>query len=155
MTETRKAYIYKIYNDENLYIGSTIDIYERKHCHKVQSNPNNKCRHLSKLYKIIREKGGYEKFKFEIIETFDYIDKQSKITKEEYYIKLLNPNLNSIKAKQTKEERKEQKHQNYLKSYEKNKEKYIEKAKKWKNENKDRVNELARLKYKENKEIHI
>ena len=65
-----KAVIYKIYClDENIkdcYIGLTTDFIRRKACHKQSSQLKN-----LKLYNFIREYGGWNNWKMEIIYKFE------------------------------------------------------------------------------------
>lgn len=88
------AYIYKLCRgdkqDDNIYIGSTVDIFSRLQEHK------NKCKKSNtKLYKYIRENGGYENWNFIIIDKFDYKTKQDLILREAYHQELLKPTLNT------------------------------------------------------------
>ena len=77
-----------------IYIGSTCYYKERQINHKSNcNNPNNK-NHNIKLYRFIRSKGGFDKFKFEIIEE---CSKEDKIELEKMYIEMYNPELNTQK----------------------------------------------------------
>ena len=89
--------IYKISSTNpeilDFYIGSTNKISSRKSHHK--KNVRNKVgkRYWTKLYVFIRNNGGWDAFKMEVIE-------QTELGKEreQYYIDLLNPTLNTNRA---------------------------------------------------------
>ena len=92
--EWSKCIIYKIWKDDDFYVGSTTDFTSRKASHKNQCKSNN-----SKLYQMIRENGGWEQW--EIIPLEEYTECQNKIQariKEEEWRINLNSNLNSRKA---------------------------------------------------------
>jgi len=92
--------IYKITcNDSNisdLYVGHTTNFVQRKHAHKQSSinekSPNYKC----KLYDVIRNNGGWENWKMEIINFFNCKNHYEARKKEQEYFLSLNATLNSI-----------------------------------------------------------
>ena len=96
-----KVYIYKIQdnnNNDQFYIGSTLNLSRRKSHHK--KNVKNKCGKLywCKLYLYIREHGGWDNMTFSKIHEKD-IEKLSDGTEEEQaIINLLKPTLNSNKS---------------------------------------------------------
>jgi len=107
-----------------IYIGSTKDYKRRQSDHKSScNNPNNHC-HNYKLYRFIRSKGGFDKFKFEIIEE---CSEEDKIELEKMYIEMYDPELNTHKYnfdKKDYDENNREKIVAYRKDYnEKNKEK--------------------------------
>jgi hypothetical protein len=59
--------------------------------HRCQINNLNNC---LKLYESIRNNGGIENFKFEILTEFCTSDIQNKFIVESHYIRTLNPPLN-------------------------------------------------------------
>ena len=83
--------IYKIYCKDtdisDCYIGSTKNLYNRKRTHKYKSKIDN-----FKLYKFIRENGGYNNFDYQILEEI-YIGDLKQY--ERKYIENLKPSLNS------------------------------------------------------------
>ena len=91
--------IYKITcNDStisDLYVGHTTNFVQRKHSHKQtcinEKNPNYKC----KLYEIIRNHGGWENWKMEIINCFNCKNHYEARKKEQEYMLSLNATLNS------------------------------------------------------------
>lgn len=98
--------VYKITCKENLnlfYIGSSNNLCRRKIEHKsICKNPNSHSYHL-KVYDIIRNNGNFENFEFDIIETVE-LQKDLK-DREEYYIKILKPLMNTAKGNTSKKER--------------------------------------------------
>jgi hypothetical protein len=99
-----KCYIYKIENktdNEQFYIGSTLNLSRRKSHHK--KNVKNKVGKLywCKLYVYIRNHGGWDNFNFTKIDEIE-INLLSEGTQyEQSIIDELKPTLNSIKANKT------------------------------------------------------
>lgn len=116
-----KTIIYKIVpKDLNLnfiYVGSTTDFRKRKTSHKGECNNNN----LLKIYKTIRENGGWDAFEMLEIEKYVCNDGNEARTRERYWMELLNANLNTFKPITTIEEKKEydktDKRKEYKKTY--------------------------------------
>jgi group I intron endonuclease len=88
----KKAHIYKITNTKtiDIYIGSTIQkIKDRFRSHKSNAKNNKK----SLLYDCMRE-NGIENFTIELVEEFEFSNKEEIGTKEKEYFIKLNPSLN-------------------------------------------------------------
>ena len=108
-----RTVIYKLYStDPDIvegYIGHSADFDKRKTNHKSDcSNPselNTKYNH--KVYEFIRENGGFDTWRFEILEEANLTTKKEAETLERYYIETLEPELNDALPAQTPEERKE------------------------------------------------
>ena len=85
-------YIYKIYkeNDNNFYIGSTINLKRRIIEHKKSTVKN-------KLYNHINKTGGFNEWKFEIIDYIKDNNRKKLYEIEKIYIRDLNPTLNQNK----------------------------------------------------------
>jgi hypothetical protein len=84
--------IYSTSDDSCIYVGSTSNFNSRinSHYRHYDYNPSRN------LYKIIREAGGWDNFRFRIIE---YIDDLSDIySRENYHMSLLKPKGNCISA---------------------------------------------------------
>lgn len=66
--------IYKITCKEELckevYVGHTTNFVQRKHAHKQSCINKNSTNHNLKLYKIIRENGGWDNWNMEIVHFF-------------------------------------------------------------------------------------
>lgn len=101
--------VYKIYKNDFVYYGSTKNFKRRIRDHKYDCYTKNNTKYNRKLYKIIRDNGGWESFTKEIIE--DNIETEKEwIERENYYIRTFSCNMNTL-HNMTKEERKaRQKH---------------------------------------------
>jgi hypothetical protein len=91
---------YKIYCKNStitdIYIGHTTNFVQRKHSHK-QSCLNNKCLiHTCKLYKVIRDHGGWDNWNMEIIALHACEDHYSARKQEQHYFEEYKATLNSI-----------------------------------------------------------
>jgi hypothetical protein len=81
---------------KDVYVGHTTNFVQRKHCHKQGCNNTKSSNYNCKLYKTIREKGGWDNWKMEIIYFFNCSDQYEARQKEQEYFISLNANLNSI-----------------------------------------------------------
>jgi hypothetical protein len=80
----------------DVYVGHTTNFVQRKHSHK-QSCINDKTpNHNCKLYDVIRNNGGWNNWKMEIINFFNCQDHYEARKKEQEYFVSLNATLNSI-----------------------------------------------------------
>jgi hypothetical protein len=107
-------YIYKLIkkgavNDDMVYIGSTNNFSKRQHTHKV--NTNNECdklRYNSKVYKYIRENGGFDEWEMLVIDEIEVPLKkcEERSRCEQDYIKKYDAinKLNTFKAFRTEED---------------------------------------------------
>jgi len=91
---------YKIYkiasldpNVKEIYVGSTVDLKQRKALHKHSCNNENSNRHHLKVYQYIRDNGGWENFKFYVLEELKCNEYQAEL-REEYWRKEVNATLN-------------------------------------------------------------
>jgi hypothetical protein len=103
MSNNFNTHIYKIFcldkNINDFYIGSTSNINRRKREHKCRSFYKN-----SRLYRTIRNNGGWENWNVEILESLICNNKIEKLRKEKEYIKNLKPSLNIVIPLRTKQE---------------------------------------------------
>ena len=126
--------IYKIYCDSlsDIYIGSTNNLNRRIVDHKKDCYNKNVAKYNNKLYTFIRDKGGFDNWKFEILETLESSNEERK-KKEQYYINKLNPSLNTYRAYRSIDDLQEfkrikshrQYYNNIIEINEKKKEKFI------------------------------
>ena len=146
-----KTTIYKIQHkeiDELLYVGSTTDFTRRKAQHKKAcNNANSKC-HNFKVYKMIRDNGGFDCFNIIIIKEFPCNNKQEALIEEDRLIREMKSNMNSRRAYTTPEDTKEQK-KRYIELH---REQLLEYHKQYKLENKERIKERDKQYYNLNKE---
>ena len=120
--------MYKIYSKDKkyIYIGSTKNLKKRINKHKSNChNTNDIKKYNLKVYKTIRENGGWNEFIIEKIEEI-YCNKINAFIRETELMKLFNSNLNSINAYATKEKIQQQKKDYKMRNIEKIKEKNIE-----------------------------
>ena len=103
-----KTYFYKIIcNDLNVtdsYVGHTTDFRKRKNHHKATCNNQNDKNHNLKLYKFIRENGGWDNWEMINIETLSCRDSLEAKAIERRYVEELKASLNIIRPSSTKEE---------------------------------------------------
>ena len=147
-----KCIIYKIYNDDMAYIGSTKNFKDRMKGHKSVCNNEKSTKYNYFIYQYIRQKGGWNDFKKEIIYECDVKDKDEQRIVEQEWIKKNECKLNTNNSYTSKEERKEkikqynEKNKDMAKEqkkryYEKNKEKIKEYHKQWEEKNKEKREE--------------
>ena len=109
--------IYKIQHTENedlLYVGHTTDFTKRKSSHKITSmNPKHK-QHGFKVYKMIRDNGGWDSFKMLEIKKYPCNDKHEAEAEEDRIMKEMKATMNSrgavrdvVKAKEIRKVYKE------------------------------------------------
>ena len=141
-----KATIYKLYNPDypEFYVGSTIQIFKkRKISHKSDCTNENCPTYNTPVYKYIREHGGWDSWKFEILEENDYEDNIAKLKRERYFMETLKATLNNNIPGRTIAEYFEDNKEKLLKRqalYRKNNKEKIAKIQlKWKKNNQDKV----------------
>ena len=94
-----KTIIYKISKDDDFYVGSTTDFASRKSHHKHTCNTEKSKDYNLKVYRTIRERGGWNEWQMTPLE--EYVECQNKIQariREEEWIDKLQTNLNMRKA---------------------------------------------------------
>ena len=133
LTDYSKTIIYKLvknddFNNENIYVGSTTDFTSRKYRHKNCCNNENSKKHNLKVYKTIRENGGWSEWSMIEIEKYPCNDKREAETRERYWYEFYNAKLNSNTMIITPEERKEKVKQYQLENADKIKQYRIDNA---------------------------
>jgi len=139
-----KTIIYKIVcNDltiKECYVGHTTDMTKRKCGHKsICHNEKNKDHNL-KIYKIIRENGGWENWNMVLVEKFPCKDKYEACKREREVYEELDAKMNTFRPYRTQEELKED-----LKKYNK------QYNKQYREEHKTELNEKKKQYYQEHK----
>ncbi len=84
-------------NITDSYVGSTTNFTKRKNGHKSDCNDANCKQYNFKLYKTIREKGGWNNWTMIEIEKYNCNDGHELRARERYYYELLQSNLNMQK----------------------------------------------------------
>ena len=92
--------IYKICCDDtaDFYIGSTTDFTSRKSQHKTNCNNENRTSYNLKIYKTIREYGGWQNWRMVVIEKFPCENRREAEKREEEIRMELKATLNTIRA---------------------------------------------------------
>ena len=116
-------YFYKIVCDDLpnfVYVGSTKAFANRKYYHKSDCNNENGKKYNLKIYKTIRDNGGWDNFRMVCIHQEDVDNKRHAEQIEENYRVELNANLNTNRAFLSPEQEKE-----YFKEYRENNRDFI------------------------------
>ena len=85
----------------DIYVGHTTNFVQRKHAHKKNCINTKYTVSKCKLYRVIREHGGWLNWKMEIINFFDCKDHYEARQKEQEYFISLHATLNSIEPLST------------------------------------------------------
>ena len=150
-----KTIIYKIEHiddDSLVYVGHTTNWDKRKCKHKFNCYAEKSGHYNLKLYQMIRENGGWEKFRMIEVEKYPCNDKREAEKRECEVMKELKATMNSMKSYLSDEEKKERQkqyyelHKNnqnkYSKEYRKNNiENFKNREKKYREINKDKIKE--------------
>ena len=99
MSDYLNSVIYKLHKDDmsEIYIGSSKDRNKREELHKSACNNENSHGYNLKVYKFIRENGGMDTWKFEVIQEFSCENRTQLRILEQYYYDLMKPALNTIR----------------------------------------------------------
>jgi hypothetical protein len=90
-----------------LYIGCTVNFRQRKCTHKRTCNQENVIGHNRKLYKTIRDNGGWENWNMSPIETYECETKLQAHMRETELMSIHTSNLNSVVSFRSDEGKKE------------------------------------------------
>ena len=112
---------------ELCYVGSTANWKERQRHHRSNCNNENNHNYNSKIYKTIRENGGWSNFKMIEIGRKEQLTKRQAEQTEEEYRQELKASLNGKRCYITEEQKKEYKKEYYQNNKEKAKEYYQKK----------------------------
>jgi len=132
---------YKLSIADKCYVGSTIVFNDRMRTHKRNCKNENHKEYNLKVYKYIRDNGGFEKVNVMIIDKIIYNDKDAAREMETKFMLSFEAELNSQYPKRTSKE-----------WYETNKQYKLEKQKQYREENKQKIAEKRKQFYEENKQ---
>jgi hypothetical protein len=139
-----------------VYVGHTTDFRRRKNSHKTKCNNEKNIEYNFKVYKFIRDNGGWDNWDMIEIERFEAIDGNDAKKKERYWIETLKSSLNCrIECRTNKEWIVDNKNKvlKIKKKYrDNNKEKIAEKDKEYRKNNKEKIAEKLKEYRKNNKE---
>lgn len=145
MGEQKIGFIYKICcNDldiKEIYVGSCGSLRDRKWKHKFCCTTETDPKYNYPIYQYIRENGGWNNFDLIILERYEYTEKYELRARERYYVELLKASLNSVIPNRNKKE-----------YYQDNKEKILERNKKWAIDNAEKNKQYHDQYYQDNKE---
>ena len=148
-------YFYKIVCDDLpnfVYVGSTMSYANRKYEHKRNCNHENGKKYNCKIYRTIRENGGWDNFRMVCIHQEDVDNKRHAEQIEENFRVELNGNLNTNRAFLSPEQRKEYKKEWDKKYYFHNKDRFNEYNKEYYIDNKNHILEHQKEYREQNKE---
>jgi hypothetical protein len=95
-----KTVMYKIVcNDltvKDLYVGSTTDFTKRKSTHKSHCNNESDSKYNLKVYKMIRENGGWDNWTIVQIEAYPCNNNNETRARERHWYEMLHATMNSI-----------------------------------------------------------
>jgi hypothetical protein len=165
--EWSKCIIYKIWKDDEFYVGSTTDFTNRKRSHKCSCTDITHKSYNYKIYQTIREKGGWDSWQMIPLEEYTECQSQiqARIREEEWRVKL-NAQLNmrrafideegiKLRTKQYREEHKEEIKTRTSQWYKINKKERQEYSKKYVQDHKEERHEYSKKFHQENKDkIH-
>ena len=118
--------IYKISIGDECYIGSTKDLKQRQAAHKNCCNDESSKKYNFKLYKHIRDHGGFDKCDITPVEEYECETKRAAECREEYWRREYKATLNMKQAFTTQEEAIQQKkdwratNKEHIQEYQKN-----------------------------------
>jgi len=134
------------------YVGSTADFNKRRNTHKNDCYNQNRTNYNSKIYKTIRENGGWGNFKMVQIGTRKQLTTRQAEQVEEEYRQELKANMNSKRCFITEEQKREADKEYNQKYYENNKDYFKEYNQKYYENNKDKLLEQKQNYYEANKD---
>jgi len=144
-------------NDENIYVGHTTNMAQRRYKHKQSSSNPNDNEYNQKKYQYIRDNGGWENWRMILVEKYPCNDIYEAFARERHWIKELKTTLNNNEPCRTKKEyyldNKEKIAEKKKEYREKNKEKYDKYHKEYRENNKEIIKERTKIRYHNNKEI--
>ena len=89
---------------DDIYVGSSKGVKQRMRRHKSNCNKIDGVNYNIKVYQFIRSHGGWDAWKYHIIEEFDVYDKAELKIRENYWCRELKSTLNTFRVIPTKEE---------------------------------------------------
>jgi hypothetical protein len=152
-----KTIFYRIVcNDLNIkdcYIGHTTNFIKRKQCHKSECNNELSKLYNYKVYKFIRENGGWNNWSMIMIEQISCENFNEACKLERKFLEELNATLNNNIPSRTKKEYKEDNKDKIKEDNKQYRENNKEQKKEYNEKNKYKIKEYKKEWYKKNKLI--
>ena len=153
MPDYSKCVIYKLccknLDVKDIYVGSTCNFTRRKNRHKTDSSNLN-----SKVYKFIRDNGGFQNWDMVMVEEYPCENKMQKVKRERHWYEELKATLNTNHPSSSKKETGERYYKNNkekIKEYKKNNsEKVKEYKKEYREKNKEKIKQYQKEYQKNN-----
>tara|TARA_R110001592_G_C12875387_1_gene724171 strand:- start:43 stop:615 length:573 start_codon:yes stop_codon:yes gene_type:complete len=149
-TDYSKGLIYKLCckdpTIEDIYIGSTTNFRNRKSTHKSMCNNSYYSDYNNKVYKFIRENGGFENWDMILIQYYSCNGKRQLEAKEREYIEILKSTLNTNIPTRTKKEYNQDTKINRLEWVNNNNDKIKNNRKNYYENNKEKLKEKSKVK---------
>ena len=157
MSDYLNSVIYKLHKDDmsEIYIGSSKDRNKREELHKSACNNENSHGYNLKVYKFIRENGGMDTWKFEVIQEFSCENRTQLRILEQYYYDLMKPALNTIRpyiSEEYYQDNIEEFKEKMKEYYQDNIEEFKEKRAKHYQDNRDEIIEKSLKRYRDNRD---
>ena len=163
-----KCCIYKIEHIENeslVYVGHSTNFNKRKGQHKSNCKNENDKKFNFKLYQMIRDNGGFDRFKMIEVEKYPCADKREAERRESEVMKELKSSMNMRNSFLTQDEKQEQAkeyntnyyelHKEQVKEYQKNnKHKIQERMKDYRDNNKLKI-QKKKKDYRDNNKLKL
>ena len=152
-----KGIVYKIYCIDSsiteFYIGSSVNFKERKYDHKRNCNNIKRREYNYKVYKFIRNNGGFDNWDFEILLEPEVENKKELRLKYEAKYQLdLKPELNVIQEGRTPKEWREDNKEELIEYQKEYRENNKEKIKQYYENNKEKISRTKKEYYEDHKE---
>ena len=132
---------------KDCYVGQTANFKQRKRAHKTICRNINSNNHNIRVYKKIRENGGWENWTMIEIEKFPCTNGREATARERYWVEKLESNLNSIIPHITVDEMKLNKSIYAKEYYELNKDNQLSYQKTYREKNDEKISERSKNYY--------
>lgn len=157
-----KTVIYKLVCNDievtDVYVGSTTSMVKRKNKHKCACNTTHSKKRNLKIYKIIRNNGGWSNWTMILIENYPCKNKLEASARERHWFELLNATMNTQVPSRTQaqyiKDNKEALYEYRKQHYRDNKDMYLEKQKQYNEVNKEYIAQYKKQ-YREKNEQAI
>ena len=158
MPNYKNGMIYKLcckdHTIKDVYVGSTTNFTRRKHKHKHCCNNEKGEKYNYKVYRFIRENGGWDNWDMVLVENVVCESKLDLEKIERQYLEKLEATLNSRIPNRSKKEYHEKNKEKRKEYREKNKEKIKKQTKEYREKNKEKRNKYSKEYREKNKEYY-